>query len=249
MTNKNKAAQKRGVTLIEIAIVLVIIGILLGGVLKGQELINNARVRAMSDQQNSIKVAWFSFLDRFQAMPADYQFAPQYIRESVTVTTTGDGIIQENESPLVWQQLVAAGYLRCQQCTGVSAVAAPAVNNSLLNAYGGVMAIFHNTVTYATDEGAAPTDSRLMINAGNLIPSNIAAEVDLKVDDSIANQGEIVFNSWKGAGVVPPVANCLSSNRTSLTGGALFLATAGAQLFYRPAVVNPDPNCGISNAL
>ena len=37
--------QQQGFTLIEIAIVLVIIGLLLGGVLKGQELIQNARVR------------------------------------------------------------------------------------------------------------------------------------------------------------------------------------------------------------
>ena len=37
--------KQQGFTLIEIAIVLVIIGLLLGGVLKGQELINAARVR------------------------------------------------------------------------------------------------------------------------------------------------------------------------------------------------------------
>ena len=34
-----------GFTLIEIAIVLVVIGLLLGGVLKGQELINSAKVK------------------------------------------------------------------------------------------------------------------------------------------------------------------------------------------------------------
>ncbi|MES0328532.1 MAG: prepilin-type N-terminal cleavage/methylation domain-containing protein, partial [Gammaproteobacteria bacterium] len=40
---------QKGFTLIEIAIVLVIIGLLLGGVLKGQELINTARVRALNN--------------------------------------------------------------------------------------------------------------------------------------------------------------------------------------------------------
>ena len=37
--------QQSGFTLVEIAIVLVIIGLLLGGVLKGQELINSAKVK------------------------------------------------------------------------------------------------------------------------------------------------------------------------------------------------------------
>ncbi|MBE8158261.1 MAG: prepilin-type N-terminal cleavage/methylation domain-containing protein, partial [Betaproteobacteria bacterium] len=69
---KAKITALRGVTLVEIAIVLVIIGLLLGGILKGQELINNAKVRAIADRQNSMKVAWFSFIDRFQALPGDY---------------------------------------------------------------------------------------------------------------------------------------------------------------------------------
>ncbi|CAN6133542.1 Prokaryotic N-terminal methylation site [Methylophilaceae bacterium] len=40
--------QQLGFTLIELAIVLVIIGLLLGGVLKGQELINSAKVKSMA---------------------------------------------------------------------------------------------------------------------------------------------------------------------------------------------------------
>ena len=44
---KNKQG---GFTLVEIAIVLVIIGLLLGGVLKGQELINSAKVKNMASQ-------------------------------------------------------------------------------------------------------------------------------------------------------------------------------------------------------
>ncbi|MCK5666213.1 MAG: prepilin-type N-terminal cleavage/methylation domain-containing protein, partial [Thiotrichaceae bacterium] len=49
MPTKSVNKKQGGFTLIEIAIVLVIIGLLLGGVLKGQELINTARVRALNN--------------------------------------------------------------------------------------------------------------------------------------------------------------------------------------------------------
>ncbi|HXF18719.1 MAG TPA: prepilin-type N-terminal cleavage/methylation domain-containing protein, partial [Burkholderiales bacterium] len=48
--------RQGGFTLIEIAIVLVIIGLLLGGVLKGQELINNARVKSFANDFRNIPV-------------------------------------------------------------------------------------------------------------------------------------------------------------------------------------------------
>src|SRR5512132_2494572 len=64
--------RQSGFTLIEIAIVLVIIGLLLGGVLKGQELITSARVRNLISQQDGIKAAYFGFLDRYRALPGDY---------------------------------------------------------------------------------------------------------------------------------------------------------------------------------
>ena len=77
--------HQRGFTLIEIAIVLVIIGLLLGGVLKGQELITSARVRNLISAQDGVKAAFFGFQDRFRAFPGDYSQATQNI---ANVTTT-----------------------------------------------------------------------------------------------------------------------------------------------------------------
>ena len=65
---------------IDTAIVLVIIGLLLGGVLKGQELITGARVRNLISQQDGIKAAFFGFQDRYRALPGDYASASSNIK-------------------------------------------------------------------------------------------------------------------------------------------------------------------------
>ena len=52
-----KKAQS-GFTLVEIAIVLVIIGLLLGGVLKGQEMIENARIKSIVNDMNGVSAAY-----------------------------------------------------------------------------------------------------------------------------------------------------------------------------------------------
>lgn len=63
--------KQTGFTLIEISIVLVIIGLLLGGVLKGQELIENAKIKRMNNDFSGIASATYSYLDRYSAIPGD----------------------------------------------------------------------------------------------------------------------------------------------------------------------------------
>ena len=63
--------KQAGFTLVEIAIVLVIIGLLLGGVLKGQEMIENARIKAVVGDMNGIATAYASYVDRYRAVPGD----------------------------------------------------------------------------------------------------------------------------------------------------------------------------------
>ena len=63
--------QQSGFTLVEIAIVLVIIGLLLGGVLKGQELINSAKVKNMIGDFRSVSSLVYAYQDRFKVFPGD----------------------------------------------------------------------------------------------------------------------------------------------------------------------------------
>src|SRR5882757_5488355 len=63
--------HQRGFTLIEIAIVLVIIGLLLGGVLTGQELIYNQRIKSTYDNYRNYTAAMYGYQDRYRALPGD----------------------------------------------------------------------------------------------------------------------------------------------------------------------------------
>src|SRR5690242_11042809 len=106
--------QQQGFTLIEIAIVLVIIGLLLGGVLKGQELITGARVRNLIGQQDGVKAAYFGFLDRYRALPGDFKNASTTIDATAT-NGDGDGVISDTgttkESINAWEHLAKAGFI------------------------------------------------------------------------------------------------------------------------------------------
>lgn len=67
---KYKKRQK-GFTLVEIAVVLVIIGLLLGGVLKGQEMIASSKVKSVTQSFDGIKAAYWAYRDRTGFYPAN----------------------------------------------------------------------------------------------------------------------------------------------------------------------------------
>ena len=64
-------SQQSGFTLVEIAIVLVIIGLLLGGILKGQELINSAKVKNLANDFRVIPTYVYAYQDKFKSLPGD----------------------------------------------------------------------------------------------------------------------------------------------------------------------------------
>ena len=279
---QTKNTKQGGFTLVEIAIVLVIIGLLLGGILKGQELINNAKVRSVADRQNSLKAAWFGFIDRYNFIPGDSKRATQLVpgalpRDSAD-NQAGDGRLTLGESVLAMQQLTGAGFLRCPQCDGAVAASdttsnstsidPPDAENSLVNQYSGVMSIWNESYHFSSRLPNRPDAGRLQIHSGPRIPSNILSEVDRKIDDGVANSGDMVFNQFDPTPALSPVLidedqtnganapdpaqcmNAVNADNTAGDGGALSgAANTGTEFLWRSA--NRDGgavenNCGAS---
>lgn len=112
--------QQTGFTLIELAIVLVIIGLLLGGVLKGQELINSAKVKNMASDFKNIQVYIYGYQDKYRALPGDDRLASAHVTGATVASTNGtvgNGVIEgewntdtlTDESALFWQHVRLAG--------------------------------------------------------------------------------------------------------------------------------------------
>ena len=275
---QTKNTKQGGFTLVEIAIVLVIIGLLLGGILKGQELINNAKVRSVADRQNSLKAAWFGFVDRYNFIPGDSRRARQLVPGAVLrnsgnlLSTAGDGRLTFGESVLAMLELTGAGFLRCPQCTSITstgtdptALILPSAENSLVNQYSGVMTIWNESNFYAY-QGADSTsvNGRLQIHSGPRIPSNILSEVDRKIDDGVANSGDMVFNTLDPVGSPidaissgdvsaingPLPAECMNAVDADGTDGdvGVLRPSEGTEFLWRTATREPavENNCGAS---
>lgn len=171
---------QRGFTLVEIAIVMVIIGLLLGGALKGQEMIENAKVKNLIKFHNEVKAAYYSYQDIYRAYPGDDAGAGRFEGGVISkASDTGNGIVTGNwrssndkdESILMWQHLISAGLL------GISV---PETSSSTwglgskipTNTFGGVAGFEYNT-----DELKEPV---LCFN--NISPEQ-AMKIDLAADD------------------------------------------------------------------
>lgn len=61
----------KGFTLVELAVVMIIIGLLLGGVLKGMEVVTNAELKRTVSDIKGMMAAHYTFTDMYRAIPGD----------------------------------------------------------------------------------------------------------------------------------------------------------------------------------
>lgn len=194
---KNK---QNGFTLVEIAIVLVIIGLLLGGVLKGQELINSAKVKNLANDFRGISSFVYAYQDRFRALPGDDRTANTHVTGGVAATTPAtcgaggnaacvgnaringawNSTTQTDETYLFWQHVRLAGL-----ATGV-----PTLGNADYiprNAEGGIIGVTGDPVLTAP---ATPYPANFFICSQG-IQGRFARQLDTTMDDGNTTTGTI----------------------------------------------------------
>lgn len=197
--------KQSGFTLIELAIVLVIIGLLLGGVLKGQELITQARVKNVINDMNAVTVAYQGYQDRYHALPGD---DPNATRWTGAVVGDNNGSIAGlynaqiaapaagQESSLFWDHLRRAGFI-----SGTGGLAPP-------DATGGIMGVQTGdgagSTVLASTAGTPATGFGVPIVCVSNIPDKIAIAIDTTLDDGNIETGNIRGFLQTAAGVTAP---------------------------------------------
>src|SRR5258708_6571850 len=192
--------RQHGFTLVEIAIVLVIIGLLLGGILKGQEMITQAKIKNVIADYSGISAAYHGYVDRYKKIPGDDPCAGGVVTSGNCGTTTGrwtgatagngngqvggayNTATATDESRLWWDQLRRAGFV-----SGVG-------DQQPFNALTGMIGV-------PTGDGAATPAATLKDAAGNgfvgiivcssNLPDKIAIAADTQMDDGVPNAGSV----------------------------------------------------------
>lgn len=170
--------NEKGFTLVEIAIVLVIIGLLIGGVLKGQAMIQNAKVKRVVKSSDELRAAIYTFYDKYGTYPGD-EGASSYPPDD-THNGNGNGQIYGNESYYLFEDLVLANIINGTY-DGASA------STSLPNhAFGG-----QYRVMWVNPPGAATSGNFFRYDG---LPGEVCQEIDTKYDDGVYNTGNITGN-------------------------------------------------------
>lgn len=175
-----------GFTLIELAIVLVIIGLLLGGVLKGQELINSAKVKNMATDFRNIPVYIYGYQDKFKALPGDDGAAAGHVG-SIS-SGNGNGAIGgvwnssdiSQESAKFWEHVRLAGL-----APGSTVITGATATSGFFptNADGGRIGV-SSVVPIANLPGA-------YFMCSTAILGKYAKQIDLTLDDGTPNGGSL----------------------------------------------------------
>lgn len=211
-----KQKKESGFTLVEIPILMVVIGLLLGGILKGQQLINSARVRSLADQNSAVQAAYYGFIDRYRNLPGDMLAtkACAAIGTSIDIFAAcaapanapggvralgGNGRIDTvPEAGSVWPHLSAAGFLNgtfsgqlADEGTLLTDITyktnSVAIGAVPPNVFQGPIMLVHSD-SYQ-DVSARSLVSRLVYSFGGNIPAPLLRDLDQKLDNGIAGSG------------------------------------------------------------
>lgn len=187
--------RQSGFTLVEIAIVLVIIGLLLGGVLKGQELINSAKVKNLAQDFRTIPLFIYGYQDKYRALPGDDTNATSHVTGATKATTPsgvlGNGVIDghwdsetlTDESVLFWQHVRLANLASGPTSTADTAFLPRNTDGGRIGIESGSAALIKN----ADGTNLAGT----YVVCSGAILGKFAKQLDITMDDGKTNEGSM----------------------------------------------------------
>lgn len=216
--------KQGGFTLVEVTTVLVIGGLILGGVLKGQSLIEAGRVKSAVSQLNSIAIAHSAYVERYQALPGDDGTAALLATrgDAWTGATAGnrngviDGTLANTFAPVAataatataaataladtvrfFEHLRRAGFLTGDPAVGTTD--ATVVEALPMNAWGGRTAVA-NAISI---QGRSASGKQLIVCLSS-VPGQAAISIDKQLDDGLPNGGSLRATLSDGTTLTAP---------------------------------------------
>ena len=228
-------SRSSGFLLVELSMVLVILGLVVGGIMAGQALIRASELRSIGTGFNRYETAIYAFKDKYFALPGDITNATAIWGKDATYcnsqtgtaatpgTCNGDGNGYVNQASLemwrAWQQLAMAGliegnYVGTQNSWGTNARPGIDMPAGRLSNTGYMLLVENNTnaefawtdITYTKNLLLFGTASGALPSLGAITPIE-AWNIDTKLDDGYPGTGKV----WGGGVTGGCTAGAVSS--------------------------------------
>ena len=209
-----KSRMQKGFTLVEIAIVLVIVGLLIGGVLKGQEMITNAKLKRVESDNAGLAAAMFSYQDRYLQLPGDdtqadtrFSIYTDGTNDPTTAEITGDGsgtvdgawqgdatvAAPNHESAIFWKHLRAAGLIPGD---GDDATQPTNAYGGLIGIQNGALGISGHVTVFGAIEGPIARILEARLDDGKPDSGRVQAD-ESGADMTAASSGSTAYDDAK----------------------------------------------------